>query len=210
MKSTYIKYVVLCVLFLLITESSKSILHLEKMSYNTLAENLTDEELQNYVDLKDKWQWISYVFVPLILLIKTTLTASILYIGTFFFSKIEITFKALWNIVIKAEFLFLLVPICKIVWFYFFQTHYTLEDIQYFYPLSALNIVGYKGLETWFIYPFQTLNLFELAYWIILAYYIGQVTQTNTDRGLKIVACSYGSALLLWVVTIMFFTLNYS
>lgn len=106
MKSTYIKYVVLCVLFLLITESSKSILHLEKMSYNTLAENLTDEELQNYVDLKDKWQWISYVFVPLILLIKTTLTASILYIGTFFFSKIEITFKALWNIVIKAEFFF--------------------------------------------------------------------------------------------------------
>jgi hypothetical protein len=30
------------------------------------------------------------------------------------------------------------------------------------------------------------------------------------DRGLKIVASSYGRALLLWVVVIMFFTLNYS
>jgi hypothetical protein len=47
----------------------------------------------------------------------------------------------LWGFVIIAEFVFLLVPIFKIIWFYFFQTNYTLEDIQYFYPLSALNIV---------------------------------------------------------------------
>ena len=100
--------------------------------------------------------------------------------------------------------MFLLVGIAKIIWFYFFQTNYTLKDIQYFYPLSALNIVDYKGLEPWFIYPFQTLNLFELAYWLILAFYIGKATETNMDNGLKIVASSYGSALLLWVITVMF------
>jgi hypothetical protein len=70
--------------------------------------------------------------------------------------------------------------------------------------------VGNKDLEPWFIYPFQTLNLFELVYWLILSFYIGKATQTSMDKGLKIVAYSYGSALLLWVVTIMFFTLNYS
>jgi len=128
----------------------------------------------------------------------------------FFYSKTNLTFNQLWHITIKSEFLFLFVSIFKIIWFYYFQTTYTLEDIQYFYPLSALNIVGYKGLEAWLIYPFQVLNLFELAYWLILAYFIGKITETNMDRGLKIVASSYGSALLLWVVVIMFFTLNYS
>ena len=63
---------------------------------------------------------------------------------------------------------------------------------------------------SWFIYPFQTLNLFELAYIICLGYWVGQLTNTNTDNGLKVVAYSYVPALLLWVVTIMFFTLNYS
>ena len=98
----------------------------------------------------------------------------------------------------------------KLLSFLIFWFYYKLEDIQYFYPLSALNIVGYQDLEPWFIYPFQTLNLFEVTYWLILAYFIGKATQTSMDQGLKIVAYSYGSALLLWVVTVMFFTLNYS
>jgi hypothetical protein len=72
--------------------------------------------------------------------------AAVLDIGPYFFSKNKNTFK-LWGFVIIAEFVFLLVPIFKIIWFYFFQTNYTLEDIQYFYPLSALNIVDYKELE---------------------------------------------------------------
>ncbi|MCK8142127.1 hypothetical protein MW871_09515 [Flavobacterium sp. I-SCBP12n] len=157
-----------------------------------------------------QWQWVGYLIIPIVLLIKTSLIASVLYMGTFFFSKTTVTFKQLWGFVITAEFVFLLIPIFKIIWFYFFQTIYNLEDIQYFYPLSALSIVGYQGLEPWLIYPFQVLNLFEVAYWLLLAYFIGKITETNMDRGLKIVASSYGSALLLWVVVIMFFTLNYS
>lgn len=94
----------------------------------------------------------------------------------FFFSKTPIKLKQLWIFVISAEFVLLLVPIFKILWFYFFEPNYNLEDVQYFYLLSALNIVGYKGLEPWLIYPFQVLNLFELAYCLILAYFIGKAT----------------------------------
>lgn len=186
------------------------ILNIDNLIYDRILNNASNKQISDYLFFKNTYQWFSYAFVPILLLIKTSLITSILYIGTYFFSKKPLTFKELLGFVINAEFVFLLVPIIKIIWFYSFQTNYKLEDIQYFYPLSALNIVGYKDLEPWFIYPFQTLNLFELTYWLILAYYIGKATETNMDRGLKIVACSYGSALLLWVVTIMFFTLNYS
>ncbi|WP_300977543.1 hypothetical protein, partial [Flavobacterium sp.] len=151
---------------------------------------------------QEKWQWLVYLIVPIGLLCKITFISSIVYIGAFLFIKKQITFKKLFNIVITAEFVFLLVPVFKIIWFYFFQTNYTLEDIQNFYPLSALNLVGYNGLEPWLIYPFQVLNLFELAYWLLLAYYIGKASETTMDHGLKIVASSYGSALLLWVVVV--------
>jgi hypothetical protein len=194
----------------LLGEATKTLLNFDALVYNSLAEKLTLGQIKNYIEFQNKWQWLTYILLPLLILIKTSLIASTLYLGTFFFSKIQVTFKQLWGFVITVEFVFLLVPVFKIIWFYYFQTHYNLEDIQYFFPLSALNIVGYKGLEPWFIYPFQTLNLFELAYWLILAHYIGKATQTNMDNGLKIVACSYGPALLLWVVTIMFFTLNFS
>uniref|UniRef100_UPI004048E34B hypothetical protein n=2 Tax=Flavobacterium sp. TaxID=239 RepID=UPI004048E34B len=195
---------------------SNYILTYDEKMYNLYNNILTKRQIDELLDLKVKWQIFTYVIIPLILLIKTALIASVLYIGTFFYSKIKVTFKQLFDAVVKAEFVFLGVGVLKIVWFYFFQTNYTLEDLQYFYPLSALNIVGYQGLESWFIYPLQVLNLFELAYWLLLAYFIGKLAFTEKDKGkpmdlgFKIVATSYGSALLLWVVVVMFFTLNYS
>ena len=210
MKNTLIKLLILSIALIVLAEITNKILDFKGLLYISLAEQLTNKQIKHIFEFQDKWQWVGYVFAPLLLIIKTSLIASVLYVGTYFFSKVAVTFKQLWGFVVSAEFIFLLVPIFKIAWFYFFQTNYKLEDIQYFYPFSALNIVGYKDLEPWFIYPFQTLNLFELAYWLILAYYIGKASQTNMDKGLKIVVYSYGPALLLWVVTIMFFTLNYS
>ena len=70
-----------------------------------------------------------------------------------------------------------------------------MEDLQYFYPLYALSIIGYEGLQPWFVYPFQVLNLFELAYWFILAYLLGKELESTTDKGLSIVASSYGVGL---------------
>ena len=195
---------------------SNSLLKFELLFINSLSETLTQNQIEEYLSIQKKWKWLSYTIMPIILLIKTSLITSLIYIGTFFYSKNKVTFKQLFNAVVKAEFVFLGVGVLKIVWFYFFQTSYTLEDLQYFYPLSALNIVGYKGLDNWFIYPLQVLNLFELAYWLLLSYFIGKLAFTEKDKGkpmdlgFKIVASSYGSALLLWVVVVMFFTLNYS
>jgi hypothetical protein len=157
----------------------------------------------------DNLKKVTFIIIPITLLLKTSIIAAILDIGCFFFSK-EIKYKRLFNIVVKAEFIFLLVIVFKTAWFYFFKTEYNLEDLQNFYPLSALNIIGYEGLQPWFIYPFQVLNLFELAYWFNLAYLIGKELNENTDKGFSIVASSYGVSLLIWVVGVMFFTLNIS
>lgn len=212
-------FIIISIFLIILGVLTKSLLDLDNLILDNLSTSITRNQLIEYLDFKKKWQWISYTIIPILLLIKTTIVASVLYIGTYFYSKTKVTFNQLFNAVIKAEFVFLGVGVLKIIWFYFFQTNYMLEDLQYFYPLSALNIVGYKGLDAWFIYPLQTLNLFELAYWLVLAYYIGKIASPTKnlearknpmDFGLKIVATSYGSALLLWVVVVMFFTLNYS
>ena len=204
---------------ILLVEISKYLFDFDKLIYSKLIDGVSNHEINLYINNLKKWRLISQLFLPFLILIKVTIIGIILYIGTFFYSKTKVTFKQLFDAVVKAEFVFLGVGVLKIVWFYFFQTNYTLEDLQYFYPLSALNIVGYKGLDAWFIYPLQVLNLFELAYWFLLAYYVGKIASPTKskeenkypiDFGLKIVASSYGSALLLWVVVVMFFTLNYS
>lgn len=210
MKSTFIKYSILIITIIVITEILNYILDLKGLLYNSLSGKFTNNQIKYFLESQSRLKWIYFIFIPIFLTIKFFLIASILYIGTFFLSKIPINFNQLWAIVINSEYIFLLFPVCKIIWFYFFQANYTLEDVQFFYPLSALNIIDYKDLSPWFIYPLQTINLFEFAYIIYLAYQIGNLTKTNTDTGLKIVASSYIPALFLWVFIVMFFTLNFS
>lgn len=209
MKSPFFKYVILSILFILIAKIFKKVIQFDDLPFHSFSEQFIFKQIENLIGFQKKWQWIGYVFITVILLIKTMLIATILYIGLTFSDR-DLKFYHLWDAVIKAEFIFLLVPVFKFIWFYCFQTSYALKDMQNFYPLSALNITGYKELQRWSIYPFQILNVFELTYVIYLGYQVGQLTNTNTAKGLKIVGYSYVHLLVLWVVTIMFFTRNYS
>lgn len=188
---------------------SKEIFQIDKLVLNSLSEQFTHEQLKSFLNFQKKWEWLTYLLILLLLPIKVFIIASIIDVGCFFFSK-EIKYKKLFNFVVKAEFMFLLVIVFKIAWFYFFQTDYSLEDLQYFYPLSALNIIGYEGLQPWFIYPLQALNLFELFYWLYLGYLISNELNIILDKAMTIIASSYGVSLLIWIVGVMFFTLNMS
>ena len=202
-------FFILIITSILLSILSQHLLDIDILVINSLAEQLTTEQIKIIINIQEKWQWLGHLLIPLLLLLKTAIIATILDLGCFLFGK-EIKYKKLFNLVVKAEFIFLLVILVKTAWFYFFQTNYSLEDLQYFYPLSALSIIGYEGLQPWFVYPFQVLNLFELAYWFILAYLLGKELESTTDKGLSIVASSYGVGLLIWVVGVMFLTLNMS
>lgn len=210
MKSYLLKWFLFSIALIALTEITNELLNIKMLLYNSFSEQLTKKQVQLILNIQNKWQWVTYFIAPFLLLIKTSLIASVVYIGAFFSKSLNVSFKQIWGAVLNAEFIFLLVPVSKIIWFRFCQTYFTLEDIQKFYPFSAINIIDYKGLEPWLIYPLQTLNLFEIAYIICLSYQIGSLTKTNADTGLKIVASSYIPALLLWVTIIMFFTLNFS
>ena len=204
---TIILFVILCVSFFILDWLSQNLLHTEELLITSLSEQLTVGQIERIIAFREKWQWAGYGVVPVLLLLKISVIALLLEIGCFFFDK-KLSYKQLFGIVLRAEFIFLLVPVCKLAWFYFFQKDFTIEDLQFFYPLSALNITGYQGIDIWFIYPFQVLNLFEALYWWFLAHQLDKIFNEQKEKGLSIVASGYGVGLLLWVVGVMFFTLN--
>ncbi len=208
MKGLYI-FLLLLISIIFLGLLSKYLLNVDTLLVESLSDRFTREQVENILNFQQKWEWIGYVFLPILLLLKIAIIAAIIDVGCFFFDK-EIKYKKLFNIVVKAEFVFLLVIVCKTLWFYIFQPNYTLEDLQYFYPFSVLGIIGYKGLDVWWVYPFQLVNLFELAYWVILAYLLGKTLKIKTEKGFSIVASSYGIGLFIWVISVMFFTLNMS
>lgn len=211
LKNNYIIIFFLSVVTVALGLISKSVLGIEEVLYNSLSNQLTTYEIKEYIRFQTKWEWVSYIFIPILLVIKIAMVSAVLDIGCFLFGK-EIKYRRIFNLVTKAEFIFLLATIIKITWFYFYHFNLTLLEIQYFYPLSIVNLINYNSLEPWFIYPLQLLNLFELVYWIILSYSLDKEFKFCEDQhvGIKIVANSYGVGLIIWTVGVMFFTLNIS
>ncbi len=194
---------------ILLTYLAKELLNTDDLFDKILIENFSTNQLDEIARIKKDIGGIGYILIPIFLLLKICVTALVIWIGCFLSDK-KVNYKSLFNLVVKAEFVFLLAVIFKTIWFYFFNTEYSLEDIQYFYPLSVLNTIGYKGLDPWYIYPLQVLNLFEFIYWMLLTYLLAKELNVKSEKAFNIVASSYGSALLIWVVAIMFLTINFS
>ena len=93
----------------------------ETLYFNTFAEQLTYEQIENIINEGKKWEWVSYVILPILTLIKLTLVASCLSIGLFFVTN-TFSFKATFRVALTAEFVFLIPPFLKILWFALFQT----------------------------------------------------------------------------------------
>jgi hypothetical protein len=197
-------------LYIFIIKISSLLLNFDKVLYNSLIDNLSEKQINKYLKIKNALESLNFIIYPIFIFIKTTIISSVIYIGVYFYSKRNLTFGEILNSVLKAEFIFILVPICKLLWFYFFVENFSLEDIQLFFPFSGLNIIGTNGVDPWLVYPLQTINLFEVAYIFFLSIELGYLTKTNADTGLKIMLYSYVPALLLWITIIVFFTLNYS
>jgi hypothetical protein len=126
------------------------------------------------------------------------------------FSNLKISFKQLFQVTILAESVFVLAMLIKTIWLFFNSENVGLDYIQYFYPLSAINLIDYMAIATWSIYAIQILNLFELLYWFVLAYLLSPLIKRSFGQSFEFVMSTYGLGLLFWVMFVVFVSLNFS
>lgn len=161
-------------------------------------------ELENVV--YQNIQQVIYGYSLIYIIAKICCITLTLYIGLFYFET-KPSFGDIFRVVTLAEFIFIIPAAVKIWWFYHQQGNLTLEQWQKFYFLSAASLADY--VKPAFLYLFQTLNVFEIAYWFLLAAGISSVTKIGFDKSLRVVCYSYVSVLFVWMMTVIFFTMMY-
>lgn len=181
----------------------------ERMTFNSLSEQLSANRIQELLENQKKWQWLGYVFVPIFLLLKWLMVAVVLDIGAVIF-ELELSFKKAFHIAMASEIVFILLLLVKFGWLFYHREIITLEYVQFFTPFSLINLIDYTQLDKWFIYPIQTINVFEISYWFLLAYFLSKETKRSFGKSFEYVIYSYGVGLLIWMVFISFLILNYT
>ena len=151
-----------------------------------------------------EFSWISYLVFPLLLMIKFFVLSLVVYIG-FFISGLqkEVTLGMIFTIVVASEIVIVLASLSKFLWFAFFAGNYTLDDVSFFYPLSLINLFGQNEVAKYWIYPLQSVNLFQVVYILMLAMGIAKISSVKREKADIIVLLTYGSAFILWIAFIM-------
>lgn len=175
--------------------------------YLAFQDQLSIEQIDKLIQISAKYEYLGYLLIAVVSSIKYVIITLIIQAGILLWG-LKAAFNALFKLVIIAEFIFLVPILIKLVWFYFFKSAYTLEDIQTFTPLSLLSVLsGSKIADMWF-YPLQLINLFEVLYWLFLAWGLGKIIQIDFDKGLKIILSTYIPLLFIWVIFVMFLTVT--
>ncbi|KAA9355158.1 hypothetical protein F0P93_11315 [Larkinella humicola] len=203
------RFLFLCALALIIQWAFQYFLISDQLYFNSLSNQLTYERIQELIDQSKEWQWLGYVLVPVLYLVKFGLVAGCLGIG-YFFATSQFAFKRFFGVAIQAELVFLIPILFKLLWFLFVQTDFDLTAIGQFYPLSALTLFNASELPPYYLYPLQVLNLFEVAYWFLLAYGVTQTLEMPFSKAFSLVLSSYGIGLLLWITGVVFITVTYT
>lgn len=208
-------YLFYCIVNITLAYSIRYIVPTDLLIYQSLGEQLRIDKLEKVLRQINKYQWLGYTLLPLVILLRVFYTSIFLYIGVFF-TELKIEFGRLLGIALLADFVYVLSGLAKLVILILLKEVNTLEDLQ-FQPLSLMELLNSNATDPLFVYPLSLVNVFELGYFLVLAWLlVGVINEANEERpvkfwqSFKLVLASYGSGLLLWVLVVMFITLNLS
>ncbi|MBE7645897.1 hypothetical protein F7644_07810 [Tenacibaculum finnmarkense genomovar ulcerans] len=181
---------------------------MDELLFNSISEELAKEQASKMISSIKEWNWLGYLILPIIILLRSILVALCISISMIFYEDIQFKFKNFLKITLLGELIFLLVIFSKILYFSITDAKYSLEKVKQFHPLSYTNFLNLETIEPWLIYPLQTVNLFEIGYFFVLVYGLHKLLKNKYSKSFEIVAVSYGLGLVIWLGLVMFLTLN--
>lgn len=171
--------------------------------------SFSDQTIEAVLNMRERYGWLNYVFIPLTLFLKISFPALCISIGAVL-SSLEFKFKTFLKAVLSAEVVFILAQIIYLINLSQHLDTLTIETSLNYFPLSVISIYGVGSVVSWLHYPLQTLNLFEVFYILFISWLLSRQWKPNFVESLNIVLPSYGTGLLLWLVLVTFLTLQIS
>lgn len=183
------------------------ILLTEDVLYFHLAEQYSNTRIEQMLEFRGRWLWLTYLIAPIITFFKILIPASLVYLGLYL-SNLRYSFSDVFKACVIAEFVLLLPILFKILWFEFVEPSFTLEEFNSFYPLSLYSLFDSSLLEKWFHYPFKALNVFEIGYWFALAGSLALVLSLDFSQMFRVVISYYGAYFICWILFVVFISLS--
>jgi hypothetical protein len=200
-------FILICFLFLFFHISIDYLYFTNDIVFAPYLDVYSETRITNLIELRDKWYWVSHLIFPIFFAIECFFISLIIYLGTYLMGK-NFDYLKVFKISVVAQIVFVFPEILKLFWFSYYPV--TLDALREFHPLSLFSLFDPELLQEWLYYPFRVLNLFEVGYWLLLAYLLAKHLNQTFDEMLKLVLTYYVRFLFCWIIFVMFISLGNS
>lgn len=151
--------------------------------------------------------WTSSIGVPLKMGIEVVFATILLKVGVSF-AHIELSFKALMQLVIMSYVIFLIQLNGEVIYIQQFMSSAEIEHLDTFSLLSVSFLFEKLGLGVPFYlkHMFQVINVFEIGFWLLTAFSISQVVPVSFWKAFSVVGF-YVFTLFIWLLVVSILTL---
>lgn len=174
---------------------------------HNLSNNLTLNQIQYILNLRHKWLWLGYLFIPVSVLIKIGYASIAINIGFILFD-IDLGFKPIFQAVLAGESVFIIASLIKLSGYLWWHPVHSAIALSTFAPLTLASLLNLSKIPRWFWYPLQSLSVYDIAYCFIISGYLAYYFKKDFKELLGDVIISYGSALILWMGIVVFLSLQ--
>ena len=172
----------------------------ELQNLDIIGEDARAQMLERY----QRMRWISFLLVPLLLLLSLSLVTLCLFIGSFFYAEMNgKKFKDWWGVAMVAQSVMLAYSVILCAVNIGFGANKAMELTTY----TSLLFLGGEKIEPWVRMPLAAINVFEVLYWVVMALLVGGLCGTRFGKSFKFVMSTYGVGYLFYIAFLMFLML---
>jgi hypothetical protein len=201
-------FCLLCVCSLLFAFLGEHFLFTESILYSSLNEQFTNEQISILLNFRNKWVGISYLLIPVFIIIRVLYISFCLFLGDLF-QETRWGYKLMFNIALKADIVFILSAVSIFYYYLIFGDYKTVHELN-IHPFSLLAFTGQESIPDWLVFAYNSINIFELIYLIFLTLLIHTSAQTSYIKTLIFSLLTYGVGNYLYVIAITFLYINFS
>lgn len=206
----YLHFAMIVSFYLFIALVTNEFIMTEAFMFNSLLGQIPEQYIGDFIDFQKKWEWVSYLIFPVILLLKWTFIAAFIGMGSVFMGY-NLSFRLIFKGIMSCEWLFVLHGLVNLAILLFSDTN-SLTDIERLNFVGKLSI-GYlidsQKSVLWLSKALTALNIVQFIYIFLISCAMWVISNTPYTRNLFLVLRSYIPALFVWIILLIYINVSY-
>ena len=205
--NSWLVFAGICFIYLFFNWYLQTSVLTNEVYYNSLAGRISTDKLAAFLAGQHRYSFISYLLVPFALLVKISLVSFCLFTGILLTAR-NLPFRTIFKIALFAESAFTASTLLKLLLLAFSSNISNLSQLEGFAPLSLFSLIKAHSVPAWLAYPLQTIDIFQIAYFLMLAGGLRFFTKESFRNMFLLVLGSYGLGLLCFMIGFAFLTIS--